>query len=397
MSGRRRFRFDTLAVHGGVEVERGARPIEPPIHVSSAFAFASSEQAEEAFAGKNDAWIYGRWGNPTVADLERAIASLEGGGAAVVTPSGMAAVSGVVFTLCGAGDHVVAPRSLYGETARLLRERAPRFGIRTTFVDSADPSAFEAAIEPSTKLVYLETPQNPTLGILDIETICAVAHPRRAVVAVDNTFATPFCQRPLALGADVVIHSMTKALSGHGDVIGGAVACAGSAMRDAIADTIVKGFGGVLAPLAAFLVSRGLKTLSLRMDRACANAATLAQELERNTAVSCVFYPGLPSHPNHAIARKQMTNFGAMVSFDLQHREAAKRFLEHISLMTHAVSLGDVRTLVTHPASTTASTVPPADRARVGITDGLLRLSVGVEDIEDLLEDLRAAIAHATA
>ena len=389
--GERPLAFATRAVHaGGPRPERG--PVEPPIVTSVAFAFASAEEAEGAFRGENDALIYGRWGNPTVAALEATLADLEGGEAAVCTASGMAAISGSLLALMETGDHVVAPRALYGETARLLRERLPRLGIETTFVDALTPAAFAAAVGKTTRVLYLETPQNPTLRLTDVAEIASLARSLGLIVIVDNTFATPWCQTPLALGADVVVHSMTKALSGHGDAIGG-VAVARRELRDRIADTVVKGLGAVLSPLSAHLLARGVRTLDVRMERACRSAHAIATWLEGRRGVAKVHYPSLPSHPDHALAHRQMKAGGALVSFELAGgRDAGRHLLDHVQLCTHAVSLGDVRTLITHPASTTASTMPRADRERVGIGDGLVRLSVGLEDERDIIADLDAAI-----
>jgi cystathionine beta-lyase/cystathionine gamma-synthase len=360
--------------------------------LSSAFSFASGEVAEAAFRGEDDAYIYGRWQNPTVEELERTLAVLEGGEAAVATASGMAAVSGSLLGLLGAGDHVVAPRALYGETARLLRERLVRFGVETTFLSTPSVEAYEAAIGPRTRVLYVESPQNPTLGVTDIAAISALARARGLLTVVDNTFATPACQRPLALGADVVVHSMTKGLCGHGDAIGGAV-IARRGLRDKIADTIVKGLGGVLAPFNAFLIARGIRTLGLRAERSTSSALAIARWLAERRDVARVHYPGLESHPDHAIAARQMTAFGSIVSFELVGgKEACRRLVDRVRLVTHAVSLGDVRTLVTHPATTTASTMPEEDRHAVGITDALVRLSVGIEGTRDLIEDLDRAL-----
>ncbi len=384
----------TLAVHAG-EIEASAGPLEEPLVLSSAFRFADAEQARAAFTGESDAHIYGRWGNPTVEALEAKLAALEGGEAAVATASGMAAVSGVLLTLLGAGDHVVAPRAMYGESARLLRERLPRFGVSASFVDTSSMGAIEQAIRPETKLIYVETPANPTLAITDLAAVSALAKRRGLLTIADNTFATPLNQRPLSMGIDVVLHSMTKALSGHGDVIGGAVVSSRK-LRDAVADTIVKGLGGVLAPFNAYLVARGLRTLALRVERSNASALALAQWLEGRSDVARVHYPGLPSHPGHGVAKGQMKGFGAIVAFELRGGVAAGRSaLDRVRLIANAVSLGDVRSLLTHPASTTASTMPAEDRRAAGIADGLLRLSVGIEDVEDLATDLEQALGGA--
>lgn len=384
--------MSTLSVHAGEELDE-TRSLEPPLVMSSAFSFPNAEVAEGAFRGENDAYIYGRWGNPTVEMLERKVAALEGAETAAAAASGMAVISGTLLTLAKAGDHIVAPRAMYGEAARLLRERLPRLGITTTFVDDVSPEGYRAAITPQTRVLYVETPGNPTLAITDIAAIASLAHDHDALCVADNTFATPFCQRPLDLGVDVVVHSMTKFLGGHGDAIAG-VALGRVALVDPIRESVIKGFGGALSPFNAFLVSRGLRTFALRMRQATSSAADLAEFLSKHPAVARVFHPSLPDHPGHAIAAKQMRAPVAMVSFELHGgMNAGKRLLESVMLISHAVSLGDVRSLITQPASSTASTMPVEDRRRAGITDGLIRLAVGIEDVEDLRADLDQALA----
>lgn len=381
----------TAAVHAG-EAFEATGPLDEPLVLSSAFRFADAEQAARAFRGESDAYIYGRWGTPTVETLEAKVAALEGGEAAVAAASGMAAIAGTLFTLLGAGDHVVAPRSLYAETARLFRERLPKLGITTTFVDGTSIAAYEEAIRPTTRVLYAETPGNPVLAVTDLAALAALGRERGLVTICDSTFATPACQRPLDHGIDVVVHSMTKALCGHGDAIGGVVVSTAERCR-AIAETTVKGLGAALSPFNAFLVARGLRTLALRMDRASASALAIARWLEGRRGVLRVHYPGLPSHPGHAVAARQMARFGSLLSFELEGGVAAgARVLERVRLVAHAVSLGDVRSLITHPASTTASTMPPDHRRAAGIGDGLLRLSVGIEDSADLVADLDQAL-----
>lgn len=390
----------TLCVHAG-EVAGPDGALDPPIVLSSAFAFDGAEHAARAFRGEEDAWIYGRWGNPTVAALEAKLAALEGAEAACATASGMAAIAGAVLSVCSAGDHVVAPRSMYAESARLLRERLPMLGVATTFVDASVP-AYAAAIQPNTRLLYVETPSNPTLGIVDVGGVVALAHdsqaaPQRPIVVVDGTFATPFGQTPLTLGADLVVHSMTKGISGHGDVIAGAVVGA-RAPVDRARELIVKGFGGVLSPLSAWLVLRGLRTFALRQERACATAFELAAHLAAHPKVRVVHHPSLDGHEGHALARRQMHAYGALLSFELDGEGAldrGRRVLEALRVATHAVSLGDARTLVVHPASTTHSTMPEATRRAAGIGDGLLRVSVGLESAGDLKEDFDRALREA--
>ena len=390
----------TLAVHGSESREApdaATGALDPPIVMSSAFGFASAEAASDAFQGKSDAYIYGRWGNPTVDALEAKLAALEGATAACATASGMAAVSGTVLALCDGGSHVIAPRSMYGESARLFRERLPRFGITTTFVDATDVRSYEAALQPSTKLLYIETPANPNLAVSDVAAIVALAKSRDILTVADNTFATPFAQTPLALGVDLVVHSMTKAIGGHGDVIAGCV-CGGDELVAKVRDFVVKGAGGVLSPLAAYLVARGLRTFALRQEKACANAASLARSLSAHPRVAKAHHPSLPSHPGHAIANRQMHAYGAILSLELEGTakesalEAGRRVLGSVRLMTHPVSLGDVRTLIVHPASTTHSTMPKEAREAANITDGLLRVSVGIESARALYDDLARAI-----
>jgi methionine-gamma-lyase len=387
----------TICVHAGDEPDAATHALDVPIVMSSAFGFASAAEAADAFQGKNDAYIYGRWGNPTVEALEAKLAALEGTADACATASGMAAVSGAVLATCAQGDHVVAPRAMYAESARLLRERLPRFGIETTFVDATAPGAYEHALRPTTRLLYIETPANPNLAVADVAAIVALARARGITTLADNTFATPFAQNPHALGVDLIVHSMTKALGGHGDAIGGCV-CGSREQVTRVRDLVVKGFGGVISPLTAFLVARGLRTFALRQRQQCASAASLAARLAAHSRVAVVHHPSLPSHPGHALARRQMHAYGALLSFELRvgHGQnaidAGRRVLEGVRTITHAVSLGDVRSLLVHPASTTHSTMPPEARAAAHITDGLLRLSVGIEAADDLWRDLEGAL-----
>jgi cystathionine beta-lyase/cystathionine gamma-synthase len=284
---------------------------------------------------------------------------------------------------------------MYAETARLLRERLPRLGITTTFVEARDAAAYAAAIRPETRLLYIESPSNPILGISDVETLVGLAKARGLMTIADNTFATPFAQTPHTIGVDLVIHSMTKALGGHGDAIGGAV-CGRRTDIARVADTVVKGLGGVLSPFNAFLVARGLRTFALRQRQACESAAALAARLDAHASslgVKRVHHPSLPSHPGHALAQRQMHAFGSLLAFEVRSLERGRHTLDSVRLLTHAVSLGDVRSLLVHPASTTHSTMPPEARALADVTDGLLRMSVGVEPLEDLWADLTQALA----
>jgi len=388
----------TACVHAGDVRDPSSHALEVPLVLSSAFEFDSAEEAAGAFRGDNDAFIYGRWGNPTVLALEAKLAAVEGAEAACSAASGMAAVSGAILAICEQGSHVVAPRSMYAESARLLRERLPRFGITTTFVDATDVAAYARALQPETRVLYIETPANPNLAVTDIEAVVGLAKGRGLVTIADNTFATPFAQTPLALGVDLVVHSMTKALGGHGDAIGGVVLGRKTDV-ERVRDLVVKGMGGVLSPFGAFLIARGLRTFALRQRQACETAAALAKHLAEHPAVERVHHPSLPSHPGHALANKQMHAYGSLLSFEVRASPRAsaldtgRRVLERVRLIRHAVSLGDVRSLLVHPASTTHSTMPAEARALADIGDGLLRLSVGIESARDLWDDLRAALS----
>jgi methionine-gamma-lyase len=390
----------TACVHAGDHPDPSTHALEGALVLSSAFGFASADEAAGAFSGSNDAYIYGRWANPTVDALEAKLAALEGTDDACATASGMAAVSGTLMALCARGDHVVAPRSMYAESARLLRERLPRFGIETTFVDATDATAYERALRPTTRVLYVETPANPNLAVTDIAAVVALARARGIATVADNTFATPFAQTPHALGVDIVVHSMTKALGGHGDAIGGCI-CGRTGDVSRIRDLVVKGFGGVIAPFNAYLVARGLRTFALRQRQQCATAAALARQLQEHPRVAAVHHPSLPTHPGHALACRQMHAFGSLLSLELRADpgaaavQAGRRVLEGVRTITHAVSLGDVRTLLVHPASTTHSTMPPEARQAANISDGLLRLSVGIEAAGDLWSDLRQALDKA--
>lgn len=386
-------RFDTLAVHAGEEPDPATGALDPPVVLSSAFAFADAEDAAGRFEGTRSGPIYTRWRNPSVEALERKIAALEGAESCVALASGMAAVHAALTAFTAAGDHVVAGGSLYAETARLLRGHLARFGLETSFVDTTDPSAVEAAMTPRTRVVYVETPANPTLAITDIAEVARIAHEHGARLVVDSTFATPYHQRPLALGADLAVHSATKALGGHGDAIGGVVSGAWADV-ECVREEGVRTCGAPLAPLSAMMIARGVRPLALRMERASASALALAERLAGDPRVERVLYPGLPSHPGHAIAKRQMERgFGALVAFEVKGGlEAGARAYDRLEVIARAVSLGDVRSLITHPASTTHASMTPEQRRQAGIGEGLMRLSVGIEDVEDLDADLDRAL-----
>lgn len=393
MSVSRQYSIETRAVHAGEETCPLTGAVDTPIYQSTTFAFEDAEQGAALFSHQREGYVYTRYGNPTLKALEEKIAALEGAEAAQVTATGMAAVSTSVLGLLKAGDHLVSARSIYSAAFDLFHRKLPSWGIETTFVESTAPDDFARAIRANTKLVYIETPSNPVLNVLDIEAIASVARSREVPVAIDNTFATPFNTRPLRMGVDLVIHSATKYLCGHGDAMGGVIA-GKHAIIQKIAVETHRDLGGVMSPFNAWLILRGLRTLPLRMERHNDNAMRIAQFLRNHPKVEEVFYPGLPSHPGHDIARKQMGGFGGMLSFVVRGGiEAGRHVLNSVKLCILAVSLGDTRTLITHPASTTHVVVPREKRLEIGIYDGLIRLSVGIENVQDLMDDLDQALA----
>lgn len=389
--------FATLAIHHGYDPmeERGA--LTPPVYMTSTFAFPTTAEGGDRFAGTAGGYVYTRLGNPTQALLEERLAVLEGAEAALATASGMGAISAALWTLLSPGDEVIVDRTLYGCTFSFLRDGLARFGITVTHVDLTDSRNLEAAVGPKTRIVYFETPANPNMRLVDIRASADIARARGITMIVDNTYCSPWLQRPLALGADLVVHSATKYLGGHGDVIAGAVAGSAELIGRIRMQGLKDMTGAVIAPLDAFLVLRGLKTLELRMERHCANAEALARLLDGHPAVDRVYYPGLASFPQHELARRQMSGFGGMLAFELKDGFAAGcRFMDALGLVTRAVSLGDAETLVQHPASMTHSTYTPEERARYGISDGLVRLSAGLETVADLEADIGQALDEAS-
>lgn len=384
--------YDTKIVHAGQHLDPATGALSTPIYQTSTFVFNSAEQGAARFAGEEKGYIYTRLGNPTEEQLEEKVAILEGGEAALATASGMAAIAAPIWTLCKAGDHIVASDTLYGCTFALLSEQMERFGIEVTFVHAKDTENIRKAMKKNTKLVYIETPANPTLDIIDIEKSAKIAHENGAVLMVDNTFMSPYGQRPIELGADIVIHSATKYINGHGDVIAGIV-IGKKEFIDQVRFVGVKDItGACISPFNAWLIIRGLKTLGVRMERHCENAMKVAKFLEKHPMVENVVYPGLSSHPQHELAKKQMKIFGAMISFEVKGGvEAGRQLMNNVELCSLAVSLGDTETLIEHPASMTHSPVPAEERLKAGITDGLVRLSVGLENPEDVMADLEQA------
>lgn len=380
----------TQAIHAGTELD--SQDVAPPIHMANTYLFDSAEQAAAAFE-REDQPIYTRWGNPTTTVMERKIAALEGAEAAVGTASGMAAVSAALFALLEAGEHLVATTGLYSGTYHFVTEDLPRYGVSTTLAEATDPDAFKAAIRPNTRAIYLESPGNPTLLMNDIAAITAIARERGILTIIDNTFATPINQRPLDLGIDLVVHSVTKFLGGHGDALGGAVA-GPTDLIERVLKGPIRRMGGCISPFNAWLVARGITTLPLRMARHNANTLHIAEWLSAHPAVAWVRYPWHPSHPQYTLARRQMPGGGGgVVVFELAGGlEAGVRLMNRVELCARTVSLGDVRTLITHPASTTHHSVPRAARLDAGITDGLVRFAVGLEDPEDIVADLEQAL-----
>ena len=384
--------FYTAAVHAGDDHSEHFGALSVPIYSASVFAFPDADEAAAIHNEDKPGYYYGRLGNPTQNALERTVAELENADSALALASGMAAVSAAVFTACKYGDHIIAPESGYSTTTNLLHHIGERFGIESTFVDAADAGNYQDAIRPNTKLLWVETPSNPLLRVTDISAVASIGKECGAVTIVDNTFATPFNQRPLALGADACIHSATKYLGGHSDLTAG-VLVGKHEFVDAARQGANKYYGGNIAPQVAWLVSRGIKTLALRMERHNSNAMAIAEMLERHPKVAAVHYPGLASHQNHDIARRQMPGgFGGMIALDVGSVEAGKAFANAVRLCTLATSLGGVETILQHSASMTHATIPREDRLKAGITDGMIRLSVGIEDVKDLSADIEQAL-----
>ena len=384
--------FNTKAIHGGVfKNEFGALGV--PIYQSSTFIFDSAEQGGARFALEEPGYIYSRLGNPTITALEDKLAMLEGAEAAVATSSGMGAITSSIWPFVEKGDHIVAGSTLYGCTFAYLSHGISKFGVEIDFVDTTDPENVRKAMRDNTKIVYIETPVNPTMALADIEEIAKIAHEVEGCrVIVDNTFATPYLQQPLSLGADIVVHSATKYLNGHGDIIAG-IACGTAEDMAQVRLVGLKDMtGSVISPNDAFLMMRGMKTLGLRMDRHCENAMKVAEFLENHPAVEVVYYPGLKSFPQHDLANKQMSKPGAMIAFEVKGIEEGRTIMNSVELCSLAVSLGDTETLIQHPATMTHSTYEPEELKEVGIAEGLVRLSVGLEDVDDIIADLEQAL-----
>ncbi len=392
----RRPGFDTRAIHHGYDPYAGHGSLNPPVYLSSTYAFPTVEDGSARFAGEQAGFVYSRVGNPTTALLEARVADLEGGEAAPATASGQGATTSLLWTLLAPGDEIIADKTLYGCTFGFLNHGLAKFGVKVTHVDLTNPANLEAAIGPTTRVVFFESPANPNMRLVDIAAVTAIARRHGARTVVDNTYCTPYLQRPLELGADFVLHSATKYLGGHGDLLAGVIVGDKETLDKVRFYGLKDMTGAVLSSQDAFLVLRGLKTLSLRMDRHCTNARAVAEFLAGHGKIAVVHYPGLASFPQLELARRQMAQPGGMIAFELKDGiEAGRRFMNALRVFTRAVSLGDAESLAQHPASMTHAFYTPEERVEHLISEGLVRLSIGLEDIADLLGDLEQALAVA--
>jgi methionine-gamma-lyase len=385
--------FSTMAIHHGYDPMDNEGALTPPLHLTSTFVFETAEAGGNMFAGEQAGHIYSRISNPTNDLLERRIAILEGAEAGLALASGMGAITATLWTLLAPGDEIILDKTLYGCTFSFMHHGLAKFGVTVTHVDLTQPENLRTAISNKTKVVYFETPANPNMRLVDIAAVAEIAHASGAHVVVDNTYATPYLTQPIKHGADIVLHSATKYLGGHGDVVAGLLV--GSA--ELVADIRLQGMkdmtGAVMAPFNAMLILRGLKTLALRMDRHCSSAATVAQMLEASPAVQKVWYPGLENFEQHDLAQQQMSQFGGMIAFELKGgKQAGIEMMNRLELISRAVSLGDAESLVQHPASMTHSTYSTEELAKHGISEGLVRLSIGLEGLDDVLADLAQAL-----
>ncbi len=382
---------DTVVTHAG-HIKDPLGSVSPPIYQTSTFAFESADQGGARFSGKEDGYIYTRIGNPTTDALQDAVASLEGGIGALATASGMAASSTLFMALLGSGKHIIGTDAMYGPTRGVVEKEFSRFGVKYDFVDTTKIENIRRAICPETALIFIETPANPTINITDIQACADLAHEHNISLAVDNTFMSPMLQNPLALGADIVMHSMTKFINGHTDVVGGILVFKENTLLQKTKKVLLS-MGGTMDPHQAWLVLRGLRTISLRVEKAQQNAIQIAKFLENHPNIEWVRYPGLTSHPQHDLAKQQMSGSGSMMSFEVKGGlGAGKKLMDNVTVATLAVSLGGYETLIQHPASMTHAGMSKECRIKSGITNGLVRLSVGCEDVEDLIEDLEKAL-----
>lgn len=385
--------FSTRAIHHGYDPLQHQGALVPPVYQTSTYAFANVEYGAACFAGEQPGHVYSRISNPTLALLEQRMASLEGGEAGLALASGMGAITSTLWTLLRPGDELIVGPTVYGCTFAFLHHGIGQFGVTIRHVDLNDPQALRAAINPKTRMIYFETPANPNMQLVDIAAVAQVAQGHDLSIVVDNTYCTPYLQRPLEQGADLVVHSATKYLSGHGDITAGLVIGRRALVERIRLEGLKDMTGAVLSPHDASLLMRGIKTLALRMDRHCQNAQQIAHYLARQSQVEVIHYPGLPSFGQYALAQRQMRLPGGMIAFELRGGSAAgRRFMNALQLFARAVSLGDAESLAQHPASMTHSSYTPEERAHHGISEGLVRLSVGLEDVEDLLADVEQAL-----
>ena len=385
--------FSTRAIHAGYQPTSHHGALNPPVYLNATYTFDSIAEGQQRFAGETAGYVYARVGNPTQTVLEKRLATLEGGEAAVAVASGIGAITALLGTFIKSGDEIIADKTLYGCTFAFMEHGLSRFGIKVNFVDLTEADALAAAMTLKTRFVFFETPTNPNMRIINIQEVVELAHAHGARVIVDNTYGTPYLQRPLECGADFVVHSMTKYLSGHGDLIAGAIIGSADDMKSVRSVGLKDMTGAVLSAFDSFLILRGIKTLELRMERHCESALTLARQIEAHPNVKKVFYPGLPSHPQHTLASQQMKAFGGMIALELNGGyESGVRFMDAVQLAQRAVSLGDAETLVQHPASMTHNNYTDEERQAHGISRGLARISVGLENVEDLSADILRAL-----
>ncbi|GIN90876.1 methionine gamma-lyase [Siminovitchia terrae] len=386
-------RFETDVIHAGYRPADYLGSLVPPIFQTSTYTFPSAEEGERRFAGESEGHIYSRLGNPTVTALEERMTALEQGEAALAFASGMGAVSATLFHLTNTGDHILCSGGIYGCTFGLLQIMKKKYNIDHDLIDMDREEAIKAAIRDNTKVIYVETPINPTMKLVDLEMIVRIAKEHDIRVVVDNTFCSPYLQRPLSLGCDYVVHSATKYIGGHGDVVAGIVVGADKEEIAEMGVTMRKDIGGIMSPFDAWLLLRGLKTLAVRLDRHCENAEKIAEKLKAHPKVGRMFYPGDPDFPQYELAKRQMRLPGGMISFEVKgSKEEAQAILNRVKLIRLAVSLGDTETLIQHPATMTHAVVPEDERKKMGITDTLIRMSVGIEAWEDVWEDLKQAL-----
>ncbi|WP_299949631.1 methionine gamma-lyase [uncultured Ruegeria sp.] len=390
--------FSTRAIHHGYDASEHQGSLNPPVYLTSTFTFDTAEAGGAMFAGEQEGHFYSRISNPTLDQLEERIANLEGGEAGLATASGMGAITSVFWTFVEAGDEVIIDKTLYGCTFAFLSHGLTKFDVKVTPVDLTDPANLTSTITDRTKIVYFETPANPNNRLVDIEAVSRIAHANGAKVVVDNTYATPVLTRPMEHGADIVLHSATKYLGGHGDLVAGLIAGSTEDMKQVRLVGLKDMTGSVMSPFTAMLLLRGLKTLELRVERHCRSAMQIAKMLEDHPAVAMVHYPGLDSFPQADLARRQMSDFGGMIPFEVVGgKEGGIAMMNRLKLIQRAVSLGDAESLIQHPASMTHSTYTPEERAEHGIAEGLVRLSVGLETVDDLIDDLMAALSQHNA